>query len=659
MRLQLAVLGFVLLLSACVAPGGGRTGSNVTTAKLLINEIMLFPEEGSTQWVELYNPGSKAVNLSGYVIEAKGLNGMLTSAVVEPKSYAVFVVSPAAASEEGTLGTLPGRLEGESDLLRLLDPAGVEVDSVLWDFTRGVQPPLEVTVTNPLFVLAGRSLARDRNSRDTGTSWDWFGRNGLDAVRATPGERNYHKISDNMRHGTTNAGVRAAASQRLQVRLPMLAVAAPRCGTPAPKVEFQGGDCDQVELLKTAVRMMQQTCSDSTPSVGKLDPDKIGKSGRKETTEGGNEYEEVSTGIGDLSLWVGPNPGADASGKTGHPEDIDGITSITLYSNTFDCNAEFLKITLYHELIHYDQGKNPNLGVHGPDGGPTTDGAVIKPSENRITDCLEAQAYLLEAQKLQRERALEGADAATIDDLLEQSKSRALQYLMEGEGGARNGCLNFLDELKNNKHPDGSDVTDPGEQAEYDRARKEFGDYWLDLFNSLSGLFAEKMIPDYIDPATGELDGFDRETFREIFKKMNLTDEEIDELLRRHAGGGNASGNTSVYYGVDWEFATQETGDNTGIFMRNNGDLTDSLYLVSKRVPEAYSYSSPLLEGKEEGSVVVTLEPGASASFTISYSPHEDTPSGEYLFEWVLASSRNASKTFMIAKTVSHSRPLG
>ena len=74
--------------------GGGSGGGVVASGALVINEVMANPDASSDElgeWVELYNPGSEAVDLEGWKLRDGGAVGhTITNLVVPPDGYVVL-----------------------------------------------------------------------------------------------------------------------------------------------------------------------------------------------------------------------------------------------------------------------------------------------------------------------------------------------------------------------------------------------------------------------------------------------------------------------------------------------------------------------------------------------------------------------------------------
>lgn len=785
MKLQAVLLvGITLLLSGCPGPSDGVLTGNATIAKLLINEIMLLPEEGA-QWVELYNSGSEPAKLAGFSLVGSNLNVNLSDVPsIKPKEYAVVLV----------FGESNESIGKEKDTLTLKAAGGSVVDSVSWDFTEGFAPAEgdESTVYNGFFVAEGHSIGRDRYSTDRDIRQDWFGINGIDSLEPTPGSRNYDDIALIGDDGTFPPLEAEEASAKGTgngggVRLQLLSVAKPSCGTVSfQRASLASTKCDQVELLKKATRLMQETCNASLETVSTLNPDNY-ESGRIS----GSRLTEVNV-TGGIRVRMGEGVtehDRNSGGQTHFPRNQWDPVTIDLHNQSFDCNVEKLKIIFYHELVHERQLRRPNSGKYDPTGAPLPDGEFIKQSAGRIEDCYEAEAWLETMKKLQAEQAHPGSDVTgagdirnrlkDIKDVLDHSKKQFIKYWGEGVNATRRGCSKFLWDLQQNKTHDDKVIRNPRGLEEYARARNDYGNAWLERFHNYAFLFAEKYIR---DETYGDHDGALSDSkirrFVDFFRSFNLTNEEIVDAMRNHTNprtlrrvadalgvyildmdfhapeGATVPPGTRVTYalklsnydnqrrqvnltvrsskgwvhgapytnaltldpygeadfvitenvpsdaqdgerdeivvnanyyrdrhavtvattivtrvqrehasrpttgGDHWAFTAEETDDSTTIFLVNNGNTTDSVYIAEKDTPDAYyQYSSSVLGGKNVNDDILQLEPGESTSFTINYSPYYDTPGGEYVFRWVIASRSYMSERFTITKTINYVQP--
>jgi hypothetical protein len=170
------VIGVVLLLSFSL------WGEN-----LVINEISL----GDNHWIEIYNPTSQVIDLSGWKIANR--NGVdELSGVVYPRSYYVVAEAPDFS------GGLPGHLylvpDGEignglsssADMIALINPNGTVIDQVNWGTPSPSWPSYGVPLWNPgISVSPGAYLARIPNGVDRDLPQDF-----KNVFIPTPGQPN-------------------------------------------------------------------------------------------------------------------------------------------------------------------------------------------------------------------------------------------------------------------------------------------------------------------------------------------------------------------------------------------------------------------------------------------------------------------------------------
>jgi hypothetical protein len=123
---------------------------SLAAGNVLINEMELNPPQGITEWVELYNDGYRAVNISGWTVTITdgGWVGKITApsgSVIASQGYFVLTGSTQWSHQNGGSAVL-------------LDQSGAKLDETPFrlddwdnDFTWGRHP----------------------NGRDTETAGDW------------------------------------------------------------------------------------------------------------------------------------------------------------------------------------------------------------------------------------------------------------------------------------------------------------------------------------------------------------------------------------------------------------------------------------------------------------------------------------------------------
>jgi hypothetical protein len=128
-----------------------RAGDNVVAtfvpssnqADIVINEIMYNADatQESDDWIELYNPGSSSVNLAGWVLKDEDDDHAFIlpeGAVLNPNGYLVLAKDRAEFEAiypemNNLIGDIGFGFSGNSDEVRLFNPDGELVDSVLYD----------------------------------------------------------------------------------------------------------------------------------------------------------------------------------------------------------------------------------------------------------------------------------------------------------------------------------------------------------------------------------------------------------------------------------------------------------------------------------------------------------------------------------------------
>ncbi|MGQ9590367.1 MAG: lamin tail domain-containing protein [Planctomycetota bacterium] len=134
-RIPDGTLGF----SPAADPTPNAPNRTSVTRDVVLNEIMYHPISLSDddEYIELYNRGTAAVDLSGWKIEGVGDFTFPPGTAIAPDSYLVCGRNPARLrARYGDLGGAivgvgwTGALRDSGERIRLLDPNGVEADSV-------------------------------------------------------------------------------------------------------------------------------------------------------------------------------------------------------------------------------------------------------------------------------------------------------------------------------------------------------------------------------------------------------------------------------------------------------------------------------------------------------------------------------------------------
>ncbi len=177
------------------------------TPEVLINEILI----GDIDVIELFNPGSAAVEISGWALRMNDAAGVSRdfvfseSTVVGAGGYLLVsdeggVVSPAPVPDTNFAGfNIPWDLSRGASI-GLVDEYGVGKDYVDWADLNSTQGNTVSRIVPAGTFFSGdliapdatvpHSLARDQNGSDTDTADDWEVTSGVDANAPTPGARN-------------------------------------------------------------------------------------------------------------------------------------------------------------------------------------------------------------------------------------------------------------------------------------------------------------------------------------------------------------------------------------------------------------------------------------------------------------------------------------
>jgi len=127
--------------------GGGPVGESPNTFEIVepyvappivITEIMYNPPESgndSLEFIELYNNGADPIDLDGFYFEA-GISHTFAPLVLNPAEYVVLSIN--APAVDNTFGITSvewtsGALSNSGELIHLVDPMGMFVDSVRYD----------------------------------------------------------------------------------------------------------------------------------------------------------------------------------------------------------------------------------------------------------------------------------------------------------------------------------------------------------------------------------------------------------------------------------------------------------------------------------------------------------------------------------------------
>jgi hypothetical protein len=139
------------------------------TKTVVINEIHYDPKDATerSEFIELYNPGSSPVDLSGWSFDSGISYTFPAGTSLAADSYLVVAEDPSSlAALYGTsaLGPWSGRLSGEGEKVTLSDPSGTVIDKV--DYRVGFPWPIASSGDGASMELLNASL-----DNDLGSSW--------------------------------------------------------------------------------------------------------------------------------------------------------------------------------------------------------------------------------------------------------------------------------------------------------------------------------------------------------------------------------------------------------------------------------------------------------------------------------------------------------
>lgn len=129
------------------------------SGELILNEIHYAPDvkTEAAEFVEIYNSGTEPVSLSGWRL-AGGLDYLFPNGTaIGANGYLVVAQNPAVIGLKfgvAAIGPWQGRLSNQGDRVRLVDPAGTEVDEVEYQLgfpwpTVGEPPGLSIELIHP------------------------------------------------------------------------------------------------------------------------------------------------------------------------------------------------------------------------------------------------------------------------------------------------------------------------------------------------------------------------------------------------------------------------------------------------------------------------------------------------------------------------------
>jgi cardiolipin synthase len=183
-----------------VLPSTHLIGSAHSSTSILINEVMYHPteNEGTNEWIELYNPSSEPIDLTGWTIadeketdslQADSNNGDGTT-MIPPEGYAIitdfgttvyqtFQVDEHAVRLVVDDSTLCGYgLNNQQEKLILMDTTSTIIDAMEWGASYDDVPDAPASL-----VVKGHTLARIQNTEDPSVDF-------VESTTPTPGYAN-------------------------------------------------------------------------------------------------------------------------------------------------------------------------------------------------------------------------------------------------------------------------------------------------------------------------------------------------------------------------------------------------------------------------------------------------------------------------------------
>ncbi len=175
--------------------------SSLFSQNVVINEVLYDPAGADTgyEWVEIYNAGEQAVNLSGWIIQKAGSQFELVYAFelfsgysIAPHSY--FLIGEEFVPNTDLTTDLAFQNGGTAtDGIRIVSFNSQHTDTVLYDSPNSNNLPDDISSPGQYFapdVSSGNSLARKHDGEDSDNcEIDFF-----ECENPTPGEPNFYPV---------------------------------------------------------------------------------------------------------------------------------------------------------------------------------------------------------------------------------------------------------------------------------------------------------------------------------------------------------------------------------------------------------------------------------------------------------------------------------
>jgi cardiolipin synthase len=191
-----------ILLLCSIIPTYSQPLTAETPSSLLINEVMCHPtdNENTNEWIELYNPTSEPIDITGWTIgdeketdtlQAEGAHGDGTT-VIPPGGYALITDEGTTVYETFTVAenairlsvddsTLCGYgLNNQKEKIVLIDEAGTIIDAIEWGEDYDDVPGSPASIPSK-----GTSLIRYQALDNDDSSLDF-----IESTTSTPGSEN-------------------------------------------------------------------------------------------------------------------------------------------------------------------------------------------------------------------------------------------------------------------------------------------------------------------------------------------------------------------------------------------------------------------------------------------------------------------------------------
>lgn len=200
MKLKAGFICFCILFTLFVFVPFGVLNAQGSPTGVTINEILYDPlgSDSENEWIEIYNNGSVAVNLTDWTItDSEGADDFLFPDILFPPGNYIVIHSGPGVNEtvflDGTLNLYMGKtssfLENTGDDVLLRNSTGDGVDYVAYDFGSFVDPcpvDLDWDDMNVWIDSEGNSISLHPNGVDTDSGLFW------EESDPTPGFHNAH-----------------------------------------------------------------------------------------------------------------------------------------------------------------------------------------------------------------------------------------------------------------------------------------------------------------------------------------------------------------------------------------------------------------------------------------------------------------------------------